>query len=574
MNFNTLLALSVLICLVGLALRLYAWFTQGIHPPSPTIPLGDRIRSGLQSISHTLFGGKAVTLIKSFFVDLIFQKRIIQKSGLRWTAHTLIFFGFIFLLLMHAMEAVVSENIFSNYYSTLNPYLFLRNVFGLMVLIGVGLAVYRRITLANKRLKTYPSDWAALILVGGIILSGMLLEGSRISSYTVFSGMVDEYGAFDDKEVLDLEAFWVAENGLAATNVVKPISAEQIELGREANESSCIECHAGNSSAFASFTLKGLTRPFAWILGDNAAVNLFSFLHILFCLVFLAWLPFSKMFHIIAAPISLLINSIMGKENATDTANVLNRQMVGLSACTHCGSCSVECSSSMFFESFKNDFILPSEKVQYLKNIAAGKEIDAATRKQLQEGLYVCTSCDRCSDICPSGINLRDIFVSARYALLEHGVPEKTLFSHFSFPLALAQRFSGDHLKALKAVEELFRKTFQKISDLSLPLSLTRTSGMMNESYKSCYSCQRCTNVCPVVRSYENPVEALDMLPHQLIFSLGIGNREVAMGSKMIWSCSTCYLCQEHCPNQVELTDIFYNLKNAALNKIDSGENS
>jgi heterodisulfide reductase subunit C len=96
---------------------------------------------------------------------------------------------------------------------------------------------------------------------------------------------------------------------------------------------------------------------------------------------------------------------------------------------------------------------------------------------------------------------------------------------------------------------------------------------MVNDSYKSCYSCQRCTNICPVVRSYSNPVEELDMLPHQLIYSLGIGNTELAMGSKMIWSCSTCYLCQEHCPNKVELTDIFYNLKNGALKKIDPGEN-
>ncbi len=574
MTFNTLLALSVLICLVGMALRLYTWFSQGIHPQSPTQSPGDRIRSSLQGISKIFSEGKVVTLAKSLFVDLIFQQRIIQKSALRWVAHTLIFFGFILLLLMHAMESVVSDNLFSGYYSTLNPYLFLRNLFGVMVLAGVGLAVYRRITLAKKRLKSYPSDWAALILVGGIIFSGMLLEGSRISSYTVFQNMVDEYGSFDEQETLDLEAFWVTKNGLAAANVVKPIATEQVERGREVHESSCIECHAANTSAFASIALKGVTRPFAWVLGDSVSVSLFSFLHIAFCLALLVWLPFSKMFHIIAAPVSLLINAIMGKENAKDTANVLSRQMIGLSACTHCGSCSVECSSNMFFESFHNDFILPSEKVQYLKKIAAGKEVDDATRKKLQEGLYVCTSCDRCSDICPSGINLREIFVSARYALLDQGIPEKTLFSHFSFPLALAQRFTGDHLKALKKVEETFRKTFQKISDISLPLSLTRARDMVNESYKSCYSCQRCTNICPVVRSYDNPVQALDMLPHQLIYSLGIGNKEIAMGSQMIWSCSTCYLCQEHCPNNVEITDIFYNLKNAALKKIDSGDNS
>lgn len=574
MNFNLLLALSVLICLVGLALRLHTWFSQGIHSPSPSIPIVERARAALQSCSKVLFSGQIVTIVKSFFTDLLFQNRVFQKSGLRWAAHTLIFFGFIALLLMHAMEATFSVNFLSDYESTLNPYLLLRNVFGMMVLLGVGIATYRRIILKPKRLKTYPSDWAALVLVGGIILSGMLLEGSRISSYTVFQGMMDEYGAFDEEETLDLEAFWVIENGLASPNIIPPVSTDQVERGREVNSNSCIECHAANSSAFASYTLKGLTRPFAWVFGDSATVTFFTLIHVLFCLTFLAWLPFSKMFHIVAAPISLVINAIMGKENATAPANLLNRQMIGLSACTHCGSCSIECSSSMFYESFQNDFILPSEKVQFLNNIAAGKPIDLATRKRLQEGLYVCTSCDRCTDICPSGINLKEIFVSARYALLEQGTPEKTLLSHFSFPLALAQRFTGDHLKALKAVEEMFRKTFQKLSDLPLPLSLSKTKGMVNQSYKSCYSCQRCTNVCPVVRSYSNPVESLDMLPHQLIYSIGIGNAEVAMGSKMIWSCSTCYLCQEHCPNQVELTDIFYNLKNAALKKIDSGENS
>ncbi len=574
MNFNLLLALSVLICLVGLALRLYAWFSQGIHPPTPSIPFADRVRSGFRSAKGILFSGNIVKLLGSCATDLLFQKRIFKKSGLRWTAHTLIFFGFICLLLMHAMENIVSNNVFSNYVSTLNPYLFLRNFFGLMVLTGVGIATYRRISLKDKRLITYPSDWAALIIVGGIIFSGILLEGSRIASYTVFQGMIDEYGAFDEQEAIDLEAFWVAENGLISPTIAaRTVTAEQLELGREANESSCIECHSSNSSAFASYTLSGITRPFAWVLGEGVTVTFFYLIHTGFCLAFLAWLPFSKMFHIISAPVSLLINSIMGKENG-ESANVLNRQMIGLSACTHCGSCSLECSSNMFFESFKNDFILPSEKVQYLKNIASGKKVDTATRKRLQEGLYVCTSCDRCTDICPSGINLKEIFVSARYALLDKGTPEKTLLSHFSFPLALAQRFTGDHLQALKAVEEMFRKTFQKLSDMALPLSLYQEKHMVNESYKSCYSCQRCTNICPVVRSYDNPTEALDMLPHQLIYSLGIGNTELAMGSQMIWSCSTCYLCQEHCPNQVELTDIFYNLKNAALKKIDSGGNS
>ncbi|MFV0436822.1 MAG: 4Fe-4S dicluster domain-containing protein [Desulfopila sp.] len=571
MVFSTLLTLSVLICLLGLFLRFRIWFSQALHPPSTPSTPTERLSAGLRSCLNVIFSGNIIRLVYSFFTDLFFQKRIVQKSVLRWTAHTLIFFGFILLLLMHGMESVVSQKLFAGYESTLNPYLFLRNLFAVMVLLGIGIAAYRRLTYRNRRLVTYPSDWVALVLVGGIIFSGILLEGSRISSYTIFQEMVDEYGAFDQEETLALEAYWVADNGLSSPNISVPIDLDQIEAGREVNSTSCIECHAGNSSAFASFTLRGLTRPFAWLLGDQAAVTTFTLLHAAFCLAFLIWLPFGKMFHIVSAPVSLLINAIIGKGNPAEI-NLANRQMIGLSACTHCGACSLECSSGMFFAAFANDFILPSEKVQYLKKLAAGDTVDPSTRKRLQEGLYVCTSCDRCTDICPSGINLKEIFVSARYALLTDGAPEKTLLSHFSFPLALAQRYRGDHLLALKRVEEFFRKSLARFANLVQPLALTRNTEMGNLSYQSCYSCQRCTNICPVVRLYDNPMEVLGMLPHQLIYSLGIGNVELATGAQMIWSCSTCYLCQEHCPNQVELTDIFYSLKNRALKKIDSGD--
>jgi len=504
-------------------------------------------------------------LLQSLVLDLFVQKRIIDKSLFRWFTHALIFFGFILLLFTHALRG--------DYTSTLNPDLALRNIFGIMALTGVCLAIYRRISLRPQRLKTYLSDWTALIFVGVIMLSGFLLEGTKISSYSAYQGMIEEYGEYDGEEAEALEAFWVAENGLRSPNIAKPVDKELVEAGRELNQDgSCIECHAAASSAFVSFSVSKIVGPVASSIGDNGVITFFWLVHILACLGFLAWIPFSKMFHIISAPISLMINRVMGKES-DDPVNVLNRQMIGLSACTHCGSCSVECSSMMFFESFQNDFILPSEKVQFLKKIAANKEIDQGTLLRLQKGLYICTSCDRCTDICPSGINLRDLFISSRYYLLDKGMPETSMLSHFSFPLALAQKFVGDHIKALKSVNDLFRSKFKSLPALLGPITLSKKRGIDNETFKSCFSCQRCTNICPVVNSYDNPAEALDMMPHQIIYSLGIGNMEMAMGSQMIWSCSTCYLCQEHCPNQVELTDIFYRLKNVAINKIEAGDN-
>jgi heterodisulfide reductase subunit C/nitrate reductase gamma subunit len=577
MNFNILLGLSVIVCLVGLFFRLSIWFSQGIQPSTPpqksTFNIGTRISAAIQGVLGVFFSSKILLVLKSIFVDLLFQKRIFDKSSLRWTAHTLIFVGFVLLFFMHALGSTVSDSLFNDYQPTLNPFLFLRNLFGMMVLVGVGIAVFRRISLKPMRMKTYASDWAALGFVGVIILSGMLLEGSKISSFSTYQSMVEEYGSLDEEEARALEAFWVQENGLVSPNAAKPFDGELIAQGREVNSDSCIDCHASNRAAFASFTMAKISRPLAVVVGDSAAVNIFWYLHILSCLFFLAWLPFSKMFHILAAPVSLIIKSVTG-DQLHEPANILNSQMIGLSACTHCGSCSIECSSGMFYETFQNDFILPSEKVQYLKKFAANKERDPAIIKRMQQGLYVCTSCDRCTTVCPSGINLKELFVSSRYSLLGTGDPETTMLSHFSFPLALAQNYVDDHVKALKKVTDLFKKNFKHLADLTSPITLGKSTAVANNSYKGCYSCQRCTNICPVVRCYDDPAEALGLLPHQIMFSLGIGNVELAMGSQMIWSCSTCYLCQEHCPNQVELCDIFYSLKNDAINKIEAGVSS
>jgi heterodisulfide reductase subunit C len=73
------------------------------------------------------------------------------------------------------------------------------------------------------------------------------------------------------------------------------------------------------------------------------------------------------------------------------------------------------------------------------------------------------------------------------------------------------------------------------------------------------------------VGNYDNPQEELGLLPHQIMCSLGLGLTETAMGAKMIWDCLTCYQCQEHCPQNVKVTDILYELKNMAVDSMDEG---
>jgi heterodisulfide reductase subunit C len=44
------------------------------------------------------------------------------------------------------------------------------------------------------------------------------------------------------------------------------------------------------------------------------------------------------------------------------------------------------------------------------------------------------------------------------------------------------------------------------------------------------------------------------------------GLREV-LETDMVWLCSTCYTCQERCPQGIDITDIIFGLKNMAFRK-------
>ena len=103
------------------------------------------------------------------------------------------------------------------------------------------------------------------------------------------------------------------------------------------------------------------------------------------------------------------------------------------------------------------------------------------------------------------------------------------------------------------------------------PLTLSQDTGAGADfpkdaaSFSACFGCQNCTTVCPVVTGLENPGEELGLLPHQIMYSLGLGLFQQACASGMLWACTTCYQCQEHCPQKVEVTDILYDLKIMAL---------
>ncbi|WP_228856364.1 hypothetical protein [Desulfomarina profundi] len=104
MNINILFGLAGIVCLVGLFIRFSSWFSLGLKPPGKQTSENNRLSESLKGGIGTLFGAGLFQAVQSFFLDHLFQKRIFEKNLLRWVTHTLIFFGFILLLFMHALH--------------------------------------------------------------------------------------------------------------------------------------------------------------------------------------------------------------------------------------------------------------------------------------------------------------------------------------------------------------------------------------------------------------------------------------------------------------------------------------
>jgi len=177
--FTILLYTSLTIFILGSIYRISTWFSRRIGITAKDYTTSERVSAAVKGILGVIFSTKILTLIKVFILDVVLQRRILKEDFLRWFMHMLIYIGFMLLLLMHALEDFISEPLFTDYYSTINPFMFLRDLFGLMLIIGVGIAVYRRFILKVPRLKTKAMDHYAIIILAVIMISGIMLEGVK-----------------------------------------------------------------------------------------------------------------------------------------------------------------------------------------------------------------------------------------------------------------------------------------------------------------------------------------------------------------------------------------------------------
>ncbi len=356
--FNALLYSSFLICITGLVYRIATWFVLSIGIQGKKASIHRRITAASIAFFRVLFSLNVLKLLQAFVIDIVFQRRLFVKAGFaRWLAHLLIFYGFLSLLFLHALDAVITQRLFSDYYSTLNPFLFLRDFFGALVLSGLAIAVGRRVVSTHRRIRTTRMDAYAIVIVAFIVFSGIFLEGLAMTSHSEFERMLSDYaGLYDEEEIKALEAFWVENFALVSPAVQTPVNAELLAQGAEVNETYCISCHVSNKWGFWGYSAAKGIRPFALWLDQAGGVAVCWYIHIVGCFLGLALLPFSKMFHMVSVPVSMSVSAVRNPDRSSPE-NLATIEAMELDACTHCGVCSQTCSAAMMSEVMGNEYI-------------------------------------------------------------------------------------------------------------------------------------------------------------------------------------------------------------------------
>ena len=87
------------------------------------------------------------------------------------------------------------------------------------------------------------------------------------------------------------------------------------------------------------------------------------------------------------------------------------------------------------------------------------------------------------------------------------------------------------------------------------------TDSELATSLNLCYNCSTCSTICPVALETEGKFNPRSII---LLANFGYEERLIVDLTPNVWQCTMCELCQEACPEGVNLHEIFLKIKNAS----------
>ncbi len=483
-------------------------------------------------------------------VNTLFQARLFRAGKFRWLAHTLVLSGFVWLIFAHALDDWTG-GFWDWYQPGIPPFRMMRNLAGAMVLAGCAAFLARRLKRSRmnrerlrRGLRFKVRGTLSILVILGLICTGFMTEALNIMSETRFNEMVGEYsGLAGEPELVHLKGYWARYYDVAFG---QGGTGPDIDLneGRVLNQENCQECHTRPITAFVSAPLARLVAPLGLWAADFRPDRVLYWGHLSFALTLVLFLPFSRMFHLVAIPLASMRRRMTPDKMGPDMGFL---DLAALSACTHCGFCTQVCSVYPDYQVSENPQVLPHVKIETLKRMADRGVWDPTTLIRLRSGNDDCTRCGLCADICPSGIDLLRLWTAAGHLMDRLGCPDNyTTAMDASF-----SRWTGKGDADFITVRAGGRGAAADAGPLS---------GLISDAdaFEHCVQCTLCTNTCPVA-AYD--MAENDLGPHQIMNLLRLGEQDMASGSRMVWHCLTCYACQEICPQSIRVADILLELR-------------
>ena len=320
---------------------------------------------------------------KMFFSAIFKHDQGVFRGTFRRFMHLGVFYGFVILTIGTLVIGIQDHFGIPLFYGARYLILsLLMDLFGLMALIGIAMAAYKRY-IDKPDHEDYTFDDAfLLILIFIILFTGFVLEGLRIYATN------------------DPWAWW-SPVGLLFSSVTQ----------------------ISGLSVLSALTV----HAFLW------------YFHMLLALGFIAYIPYSKLFHMFASSLNIFLRSfspiggltpvdIISKEvrdvGAARFEDFTKKELLELDACISCGRCQKGCPAYISGTPLSPRVVIQDLKRHSSENIAffrsKGKNsnhfiIDKVISK---ETLWSCTTCGLCEDKCPIYIEHIKRIVDMRRSLI------------------------------------------------------------------------------------------------------------------------------------------------------------
>ena len=332
------------------------------------------------------------------FLKACFFKERLPRNKKIGIAHALIFYGFVILWIATDLVAIHADTPFKIYQGTLYIVVsFLADMAGLTILIGIGLAGYRRYIVRPDYLSStrpYQELYMYLMLIALVVL-GFFLEGLRIEG-TRNAYLMGEQVLFNMKE-----RFWSPLGWIIADAI--------------------------HTLEWSDKTLSSIWQG-TWLI------------HMVNTMVFVALIPFTKFSHFIFIPLNALLTpkyrgAVLSPMNFEDSSaetfglgkisELTSKNKFDLLTCVECGRCTQVCPANLAGKPLDPKLIIT--KLRDFSRDALAKEKKEASlweenRLYQANELDACTTCGACMEECPSYIEHVNLILEAkRYKTLTLG---------------------------------------------------------------------------------------------------------------------------------------------------------